>query len=71
MISIHILFSTAFLAAFIFICGMVCFIKGFIFLFRMPSMSWYSLRARYFVIHVIIILLMVWSYNMCINYYPG
>ena len=68
MMSIHVLVSTAFFAAFIFMSGMICFIKGFIFLFRMPSMSCYSLRARYIAIHVIIIILMVWSYNMCINY---
>ncbi|MEQ8191075.1 MAG: hypothetical protein ABRQ39_24135 [Candidatus Eremiobacterota bacterium] len=68
MMSIYIMFSTAFFAAFIFMSGMICFIKGFIFLFRMPSVSCYSLRARYIAIYVIIIILMVLSYNMCINF---
>ncbi|MEQ8222891.1 MAG: hypothetical protein ABRQ37_11355 [Candidatus Eremiobacterota bacterium] len=60
-----------FIAAAFFLPGMIYFIKNFIFLFKMPSMSWYSVRARYIAIHIIIIILMVWSYNMCINYFPG
>ncbi len=62
---------SVFVAATFFFIGLVYFIKNFIYLFKMSSMSWYSLRARYIAIHVIIIILMVWSYNMCINYFPG
>lgn len=51
--------------------GTMVFIKAIIFTFKIPSMSFYSLRTRYIVMQVMILVLMAISYHMSVNYIGG
>ncbi len=51
--------------------GTMVFIKAIIFIFKIPSLSFYSLRTRYIVMQVMIFVLMVVSYHMSVNYIAG
>ena len=51
--------------------GTIVFIKSIIFIFKIPSISFYSLRTRYIIMHIMIIILMAVSYHMSVNYIAG
>lgn len=66
-----VIFGTIFPFVLVLFFGMVVFIKAIIFLFRMPSMSFYSLRTRYIIMQILIVILMAVSYHMSVNYIAG
>jgi hypothetical protein len=57
--------------ALVLLFGIIVFIKAIIFIFKIPSMSFYSLRTRYIVMQVMILILMAISYHMSVNYIAG
>ncbi len=53
------------------IAGMIAFIKSIKFLFTISNVSAYSLKARYIIMQIMIIILMAVTFNLAVNYIPG
>ncbi len=78
-IFLYFLCSTPFLVilgnlfpfALVLLFGTIVFIKAIIFIFKMPSISFYSLKGRYIIMHIIILVLMAVSYHMSVYYIAG
>ncbi|MEQ8224961.1 MAG: hypothetical protein ABRQ37_21765 [Candidatus Eremiobacterota bacterium] len=55
----------------ILIAGMISFIKSILFLFKKSHVSAYCLKARYVVMQIMVIILMVVTFKLAVNYIPG
>ena len=63
--------GTLFPFALFILFGTIVFIKAIIFIVKMPSLSFYSLKARYIIMQVMILILMAVSYHMSVYYIAG